>query len=166
MARPSNVNGVLLRPLPYKEPDRLLYLSTSMPQFQEASISYPNFLDWQQRSRSFEWMAAYREDNFNLTGQPSPERLRGEMVSATTFPVLGVNPVVGRTFTSDEDRRGGGQVVLLTTSYWMLNIAVFAPMPSASVSTEITVNPGVFKSESVPCRTSCHTLSIILISSN
>ena len=114
----SIVNGVLLRPLPYNEPDRLLYLATSMPQFPEASISYPNFLDWQQRSRSFEGMATYREDNFNLTGQSSPERLRGLMVSATIFPVLRLNPVVGRTFTSDEDRRGAGQVVLLTTSYW------------------------------------------------
>src|SRR5579864_2541125 len=64
----SIVNGVLLQRLPYNEADRLLKLSTSMPQFQEASLSYPNFLDWQQRSRSFEWMAAYRFENFNLTG--------------------------------------------------------------------------------------------------
>ena len=114
----SIVNGVLLRPIPYHESDRLLKLSTSMPQFQEASISYPNFLDWQQRSRSFEWMAAYRFENFNLTGQPNPERLQGKMVSATMFPLLGVNPVVGRTFTNEEDRRGGAPVVLLSTSFW------------------------------------------------
>ena len=114
----SIVNGVLLRPLSYNEPDRLLELATSTPQFHEGSISYPNFLDWQQRSRSFEGMAAYREDVFNLTGQPNPERLRGEMVSATMFPVLHVKPVVGRAFTSDEDRRGGAHVVLLTTNYW------------------------------------------------
>jgi len=108
----SIVNGVLLRPLSYHEPDRLLELSTSTPQFREGSISYPNFLDWQERSRSFEGMAAYREDVFNLTGQPNPERLRGEMVSATLFPVLHVNPVVGRTFNPAEDRRGGAPVVL------------------------------------------------------
>jgi len=119
----SIVNGVLLRPLPYSEPGRILQLSTSTPQFQEASISYPNFLDWQQRSRSFEAMAAYRFDNFNLTGQPNPERLQGLMVSATMFPVLRLNPVVGRIFTSDEDRRGGAQVVLLTTSYWKTRFA-------------------------------------------
>jgi len=114
----SIVNGVLLRPLPYNESDRILKLATSMPQFQDASISYPNFLDWQQRSRSFEGMAAYREDNFTLTGQPNPERLRGEMVSSAMFPVLRVNPVLGRAFTTDEDRKGGAPAVLLTASYW------------------------------------------------
>src|SRR6185437_8783219 len=64
----SVVNSVLLQPLPYSEPHRLLKLYTSMPQFRDASISYPNFLDWQQRSRSFEAMAAYRNTTFNLTG--------------------------------------------------------------------------------------------------
>src|SRR5690348_5682246 len=114
----SVVNSVLLRPLPYAEPESLLMLYTSMPQFRQASVSYPNFLDWQQRSRSFEQMAAYRFDNFNLTGQANPERLQGEMASATTFPVLGVNPVLGRTFTRDEDRRGGAPVVVLTSNFW------------------------------------------------
>ena len=119
----SIVNGVLLQRLPYSEPDRLLELSESTPQFQEGSISYPNFLDWQQRSRSFEGMAVYRFENFNLTGQSNPERLQGLMASATMFPVLRLNPVLGRTFTSDEDRRGGAPVVLLTTSYWKMRFA-------------------------------------------
>lgn len=119
----SIVNGVLLRRLPYNESDRLLKLSTSMAQFQDASISYPNFLDWQQRSRSFEQMAAYRHDNFNLTGQANPERLEGEMVSATMFSVLRVNSVLGRVFTNDEDRRGAAPVVLLTTGYWKTRFA-------------------------------------------
>jgi predicted permease len=119
----SIVNGVLLQRLPYDEADRLLKLSASMPQFQDASISYPNFLDWQQRSRSFENMAAYRFENFNLTGQANPERLQGLMVSAAIFPVLRLNPVAGRTFTSDEDRRSGAPVVLLTTSYWKARFA-------------------------------------------
>jgi len=114
----SIVNGVLLRQLPYNEPDRLFKLSASMQQFQDASISYPNFLDWQQRSRSFEGMAAYRHDNFNVTGRANPERLEGEMASATMFSVLRLNPVVGRVFTNDEDHRGAAPVVLLTTSYW------------------------------------------------
>ena len=124
----SIVNGVLLRPLPYQDPDRLLKLSASAPQFPDASISYPNFLDWQQRSRSFESMAAYREDEFNLTGQANPERLRGEMVSAAMFPALGVKPVAGRAFTIDEDHRGGPPVVLLTTLYWKTH---FGGNPSA-----------------------------------
>jgi len=112
------VNAVLLRPIPYPQPERLLKLATSMPQFRDASISYPNFLDWQRRSRSFEQMAAYRHDSFNLTGQATPERVRGLMASSTLFSVLDLNPNVGRVFTADEDRRGGNPVVVLTSNYW------------------------------------------------
>jgi predicted permease len=112
------VNAVLLRPIPYPHPERLLKLATSMPQFRDASISYPNFLDWQRRSRSFEQMAAYRHDSFNLTGQATPERVRGLMASSTLFSVLDLNPNVGRVFTADEDRRGGNPVVVLTSNYW------------------------------------------------
>ncbi|HEV2114697.1 MAG TPA: ABC transporter permease [Terriglobales bacterium] len=114
----SIVNAVLLRPVPYPEPQQLLKLYTSMPQFREASVSYPNFLDWQRRSRSFDLMAAYRTDSFNLTGQANPERLRGEMASSTFFPLLGIKPIIGRTFTADEDRRGAAPVVVLTSSLW------------------------------------------------
>jgi len=114
----SIVNAVLLRPLPYTEPERLLQLYTSMPQFREASVSYPNFLDWRERSRSFDVMAAYRGDTFTLTGQAIPERLRGQMASADLFATLGVKPVVGRTFGADEDRRGGAPVVVLTSNFW------------------------------------------------
>jgi predicted permease len=114
----SIVNAVLLRPLPYAESQRLVQLYTSMPQFREASVSYPNFLDWQQRSRSFDSMAAYRGDTFNLTGEATPERLRGEMVSAGIFATLGVKPILGRTFGADEDRKGGAPVVVLTSNFW------------------------------------------------
>ena len=114
----SVVNSVLLRPLPYAQPESLLRIYTSMPQFRDASISYPNFLDWQQRSRSFEAMAAYRTTSFNLTGSANPERLRGEMASSTIFPVLGIKPILGRTFTNDEDHKGGAPVAVLTSSFW------------------------------------------------
>ena len=114
----SIVNAVLLRPVPYPEPQRLLKLYTSMPQFREASVSYPNFLDWQRRSRSFDVMAAYRHDSFNLTGQANPERLRGEMASSSIFAVLGIRPIIGRTFSEKEDQRGGAPVAVLTSSFW------------------------------------------------
>ena len=113
----SIVNAVLLRPVPYSTSERLLKLYTSMPQFRQASVSYPNFLDWQRGSRSFELMAAYRHDSFNLTGQGSPERLRGEMASATIFPLLGIKPIIGRTFAEAEDRRGAAPVVVLTSKF-------------------------------------------------
>ncbi len=112
------VNAVLLRPVPYPQPDRLLKLYTSGRDLDRSSVSYPNFLDWQRRSRSFGKMAAYRTDNFNLTGQANPERLRGAMASATAFTVLGIRPIVGRTFTEDEDRRGAPPVAVLTSTLW------------------------------------------------
>src|SRR5262249_13482441 len=70
----SIVNGVLLRPIQYSQPERLLKLYTSAREFRNASVSYPNYLDWQQRSQSFETLAAYRNETFNLTGQGEPER--------------------------------------------------------------------------------------------
>jgi predicted permease len=114
----SVVNAVLLRPLPYAEPGRLSMVYTSMRQFRHASVSYPNFLDWQRRSRSFPLMAAYRGDTFNLTGEGTPERLRGQMASSTIFEALGVKPIVGRTFAAHDDRRGGAPVVVLTSNFW------------------------------------------------
>ncbi len=114
----SIVDAVLLRPMPYPRPERLLKIYSSTRNFKRSSVSYPNFLDWRQRSRSFDGMAAYRTDNFNLTGQATPERLRAEMASATLFDVLGVRPLIGRTFTDAEDRRGAAPVAVLTSSLW------------------------------------------------
>ena len=114
----SIVDAVLLRPVPYPEPQRLMKLYTSMPQFKDASVSYPNFLDWQRRSRSFEQMAMYRSDSFTMTGQANPERLRGEMASWTLFSVLRVQPILGRTFTEAEDHLGAAPIVILTEPYW------------------------------------------------
>lgn len=114
----SIVNGVLLRGLPFPEPERLVKVYTSGTQFPRMSTSYPNFLDWAQRQRSFELFAAYRTDSFNLTGQGQPERVHLAMVSASFFDLLGLTPVVGRTFTQAEDTRNGSPVVVLATPYW------------------------------------------------
>src|SRR6516225_6374486 len=95
----SIVNGVLMSPLPYQQPERLVALYTSRMEFERGSISYPNFLDWRRETSTFSDLAAYRSDDFNLSGQGEPERLDTEMVSATFFPLLGVRPIVGRAFT-------------------------------------------------------------------
>ena len=136
----SIVNAVLLRPVPYPEPQRLLKLYSSMPQFHEASVSYPNFLDWQRRNRSFDLMAAYRQDSFNWTGRANPERLRGEMASSTIFPLLGIHPLIGRAFTADEDRRGAAAVAVLTSSFWRTR---FAGRPSV-LGSSITLNDKLY----------------------
>ncbi len=114
----SVVNGVLLNPLPYWQPDRLVALYSRDANFTQSSISYPNFLDWVRDNRSFSALAAYREDDFNLTGMGEPERVPVEMISASFFPVLGVRPVVGRTFLPEEDQVGAAPVVLISGGFW------------------------------------------------
>lgn len=79
-------------PLPYWQSEQLVTLYWRTPQFDRNSISYPNFLDWVRENRSFSDIAAYRADNFNLTGTAQPERLSAEMTSASFFPLLGCNP--------------------------------------------------------------------------
>jgi putative ABC transport system permease protein len=112
------VNGVLLNPLPYPQPEQLVALYQRTSHFAEASIAYPNFLDWQRENRSFSALAAYRNEDFNLTGMGEPERLKAEMVTASFFPLFGVKPVVGRTFMDSEDLLGGAPVALISENLW------------------------------------------------
>jgi predicted permease len=114
----SVVNGVLLNPLPYPQPDQLVTISQKTAQFDQASVSYPNFLDWQKDNHSFQLMAAFRRDDFNLTGQGEAERLNGDLVSAAFFPLLGIRPLFGRTFSAEEDRPGGAPVALISAGLW------------------------------------------------
>jgi predicted permease len=114
----SVVNGVLLSPLPYPQPDQLVALYSHTAQFTHSSISYPNFLDWQRDNNSFAQIAAYRSDSFNMTGAGEPERLRTEMVSADFFSILGVQPVLGRLFTAQDDHAGAAPVVVLSEAFW------------------------------------------------
>jgi predicted permease len=114
----SVANGVLLNPLPFPAPDQLVALYANRVSFERASISYPNFLDWQRDNRSFSSMAAFRQDDFNLTGAGEAEHIRGEMVSADFFATLGVKLTQGRFFTADEDRIGGAPVVLISAGLW------------------------------------------------
>ncbi len=114
----SVVNGVLLNPLPYQHPERLVAVFTRNAEFEHSSISYPNFLDWRRDNHSFSALAAFREENFNLTGMGNAERLRAEMVSATFFPLLEVNPVAGRLFSEQEDQVGGAPVALISEGLW------------------------------------------------
>jgi predicted permease len=114
----SVVNGVLLNALPFPEPEGLVALFTNRIHFERASISYPNFLDWQRENQTFASTAAFRPDDFNLTGAGEAEHLRGEMVSADFFSTLGVKPAVGRWFTPEEDRLGGAPVVVISADLW------------------------------------------------
>jgi predicted permease len=114
----SVVNGVLINPLRFPEPDRLVAVFSRNASYTQASVSYPNFLDWVRDNRSFSALAAFRGDDFNLTGSGEPEHVPVEMVSADFFPVLGVRPVLGRTFRPDEDQLGGTPVALIGGGFW------------------------------------------------
>jgi predicted permease len=114
----SVVNGVLLNPLPFPEPERVVVLYENKVHFEHGAISYPNFLDWQNDNRSFAEMAAFRPTNFSMTGAGDPERVNAEMISAEFFPILGVQPLSGRMFTSDEDGLGAAPVALISEGFW------------------------------------------------
>src|SRR6476659_11237961 len=114
----SVVNGVLLNPLPFRDPHQLVSMFQEIPNFKNGSISHPNFVDWRKMNTTFAAMAAYRGVGFNLAGGGEPERLHGEMISAGFFEILGVNPVLGRTFTADEDRLGANPTVMITEGLW------------------------------------------------
>ena len=114
----SVVNGVLLRPLPYRTADRLVFLSEWSQQVPNMSVAYPNFLDWQAQAQSFDALAAFRSNGFVLTGAGEPERLTAREVSQQFFPALGVAPAAGRNFLPEEDRTGGSKTVILSHGLW------------------------------------------------
>jgi len=109
----SIVNAVLLRPLPYDEPDRLVWLSEG-----EGSISYPNFADWRSQNQVFEKIGVYTEGDFNLTGDGEAERLHAAQMSADLFGALRASAALGRVFTNDEDRPSASPVVVLSHALW------------------------------------------------
>ncbi len=114
----SVVNGVLLQPLPYRDPDRLMRLSESSPNFGTMSVACPNFVDWKDQNRSFAGLASFRWEDYDVTGGGQPEHLNGKMVSADFFRVLGINPVLGRDFDPRADRLGASPVVLIGGGFW------------------------------------------------
>src|SRR5215472_7963332 len=115
----SVVQGVLLAPLGYFQPDRVVMLFQSNPRFPRVWISYPNFQDWQRRSRSFEQMAAFSSgQGFDITNPGVPEHLDAKEVSAGFFKTLGVKLTRGREFTSEEDRQGGSPAVVISDRLW------------------------------------------------
>ncbi len=116
----SVANAVLLQPLPYKDPDRLVRLWESNPgrNWPFFSASAPNFDDWTKQNQSFESLAASEGGTLNLTGDGEPERLVSRRVSSTFFPLLGIEPALGRNFTREEDQPGSTRVVILSHGFW------------------------------------------------
>ena len=115
----SVVNTVLLRPLDYPDPDRLVIIrETQLPKFPEFSVSPPNFIDWQKQAKSYEYLAATTSASLNLTGEGEPQRLIGVKATAHYFDVYGVKPVLGRMLLPEEDALGKNHVVVLSYGFW------------------------------------------------
>ncbi|HEY5026776.1 MAG TPA: ABC transporter permease [Candidatus Angelobacter sp.] len=103
---------------PFRNPDQLVSMFQEIPNFKNGSISYPNFKDWRRMNTTFAGMAAYRSVGFNLSGNGEPERLHGEMISAGFFEILGVNPMMGRAFSQEEDDLGANPTAMITEGLW------------------------------------------------
>ena len=114
----SFVNAVLLRPLPYKDSNRLVFLSERSEQVPDMSIAMENFKDWRASNSVFESMFAYRAEDVVLTGTGEPERLRLREVTAGLFPTLGVKPILGRALSPEDDKVGAPRTVLLSDGFW------------------------------------------------
>ncbi len=114
------VSAVLLRPLPYPAPDRLMMLWTHNPRqgYDKDVTSYPNFDDWRRQSASFEGMSAYFGANFTLTQAGDPAQIAGAVVTPGFFETLGVAPALGRTFGVREGAAGGARVAILSHGLW------------------------------------------------
>jgi putative ABC transport system permease protein len=114
----SAVNGVLLRPLPFREPDRVIEVWGQHPTIGRESASLPDFLDWRAQAPAFASLSALANTRFTLGGAGEPEMIRGAMVTADFFRTLGVDPVRGRGFLPGEDTRAAPRVVVLGESLW------------------------------------------------
>lgn len=114
----SMVYGIVLRPLPYPKPDRIVFVGETNRSGAMMSVSWLNFLDWRARNHSFEVLAASRPDTFVLTGDRPAERVQGRHVTADFFRVLGVRPTLGRDLAAADDRAGATPVVILAHDFW------------------------------------------------
>ncbi len=113
------VNAVLLRPLPFVEPDRLmLIVERNGPFLTTITTSWQNYADWRDQSQSFERFGAFRNLTMTLSGGSEPERLPAKMLSSAVLPGLGVSPIVGRPFTAEDDSAGAPGVAILSDSLW------------------------------------------------
>jgi putative ABC transport system permease protein len=124
----SVVNAILLRPLPFQDPERLVQVwhvppPKSFPGMTRFPVSPANYLDWEKQSHVFESMAIYGYHNYSLSGTSDPESVTGIRVSPEFFSILRVQPMVGRIFLPEENQAGRGNVVVLSQSFWQTHFA-------------------------------------------
>jgi putative ABC transport system permease protein len=132
----SVLNAMLLRPFPYRDPGQLVFVSESPSRDARAfgAFSYPNYLDYAARQRSFSSFGVYGNTQFAVEGADGPEQLGGAVVTASLFPTLGVAPILGRHFTAEEAREGGAPVVMLGYTMWEQRFNKAADIVGRSIS--------------------------------
>jgi putative ABC transport system permease protein len=116
----SVVNGILLKPLPYPDPDRLLFITSQFPGlgFDQFWVSAPEFVEFAESNRSFQQVGAYRAGAVNLGTQDQPRRVTSAIVTSELMPALGVSPIRGRPFTRDDTLPGAEDVAVLSSELW------------------------------------------------
>lgn len=114
----SVTDFVLIRPLPFPEPDRLVKVWETTPGYRQMELSAPNYRDYKTAARSFSSMGMYHFDEKTMQTGGEPRRVRGSAVSADLFPTLGVAPLIGRSFTAEDDRKGAAGTVMLSYRFW------------------------------------------------
>ena len=119
----SVINAVLLQPLPYSEPDRIVWMNESGPEIQDRYVSYPNFVDWRARNSDFEAMSTFRGWAVNITGTDKPEALDARLVTADYFRVMRTTPLLGRDFTAGDDKPGAAPVTIISYPFWQQRFA-------------------------------------------
>src|SRR5579871_6050111 len=121
----SVVNAVLLKPLPFAEPDRLVVVNEKNDKLhlQDFGSSVLNYLSWKEQAQSFQWMGAVGGGNYNLTGRGDPENFGGAPISPSIFPLLGIQPVAGRAFREGEDSPSATPVAMISESVWRSHFA-------------------------------------------
>lgn len=139
----SVVNAVLLSPLPYQHSERLVWMWGTNPVagIKKETASLPDFNDWRTQSQSFEEMAGFTNTALTLTGEQEPERIPGAVITSNFFSVLGVRPIMGREFTSEENGPNGARVVIISHSLWQRR---FGGNPKI-VGQTITLNGGAYQ---------------------
>jgi len=130
----SVINGVLLNPLPFPEPDQLVGIHESKPNFDRGSISYPNFRDWQAENRTFSKIAVSRPYSFSLTSMGDAEQVSAQFISSDFFSTLGVSPQIGRDFAAGEDEIGAAPIALISAGLWQRKFAASLDVPGKGLT--------------------------------
>jgi predicted permease len=146
----SVVKGVLLNPLPYPDPDQLVTIHQSKPNFETGAIPYLNFVDMQRENQTFSSMAISRGAGFTLLGAGEAERVTARMVSADFFTVYGIKPALGRNFSAEDDRKGADPVAIISDRLWSRKFNSAADLTERSITLDdrsyrvIGILPGTF----------------------